>query len=490
MSAFVSGVGGSAVGHGGFVGASVCGLSTPTRSSVAVVRMGVIDRLDSAPADKFEQTKQVYTFSRYILGPHTAIIAKDGMSADDKEVLIRQAIRQVFGNAYLMEEEREELQIAESQFKNGAIPMKDFIRALAKSSAYQTRFLEGAVQYRFIELNFKHLLGRAPDNHEEIAKHMRTYQQFGFEADIDSYLDDGEYDNVFGYDTIPFMRFRGVYTPCDSFNRQCALQGGWANSDKAMGGAALSGYNGADGRQMSTLISTYAAGKPVDYSLVAANTPLKTTAPNWYALPNPALPPMPSFVSPSDVNALKVRLNQLQAAYAKATERSQISKDTLEMWRSAAKEMQGMRGYAPTGESFFGGISQSVDNTPLASKGQKSSDYKRFSYNLYSDEVSRLETEIEETKSTLRVLEAALSKSTAMTPVSKFPGLKAQALAVGVVTASAARPRITGVKPKPIAPVAAAPKKLGGLRLPSLPKLPSVSLPSLPKLPSLPFGKK
>lgn len=132
-------------------------------------------------------------------------------------------------------------------------------------------------------MNFTHLLGRAPDGFADMRAHNATMLNEGYDAEIDSYLDSEEYDNVFGEDTVPFLRFCGAYTPCDSFNKQYALKGCWANSNKAMGRAALNGYISSDGRQMSTLILTHIASVPVDHFAVAASTPLKSTEPNWYA---------------------------------------------------------------------------------------------------------------------------------------------------------------------------------------------------------------
>eukprot|EP00183_Erythrolobus_madagascarensis_P006267 CAMPEP_0185844514 /NCGR_PEP_ID=MMETSP1354-20130828/646_1 /TAXON_ID=708628 /ORGANISM="Erythrolobus madagascarensis, Strain CCMP3276" /LENGTH=498 /DNA_ID=CAMNT_0028544187 /DNA_START=17 /DNA_END=1515 /DNA_ORIENTATION=+ len=460
-----------------FVGAAAVGRAAGAQQAAAVssqrtraassVRMGVVDRLDSSERFAFEEAKQVYTFSRYVLGPFRSLEAKPTDGVEEKDALVAAILRQVFGNAYIMEEEREEFAVAESQFRLGELSVKDFCRALAKTSTYQTRFLEGAVQYRFIELCFKHFLGRAPDNHEEVAVHMRTYQQQGYDAEIDSYFDSGEYDNVFGDDTVPFLRFRGVYTPCDSFNRQCALQGGWANSDKAMGGAALSGYNGSDGRQMSTLISTWAADVPVEYTKVAANTPLKATDPNWYACPNPAVAPEPAFVSESEVSALRARAAQLQAAYDAATAARAGtalggggSTDPADMWRAAAKELSGMYGFAPTGTSYYYGYELTSDNSPVT--GQKGTDWNRTRARMDTDEVSRIEKDLEQTKAELRVLESALAKSTPMSKKPKFAGLEAAKLTV-TTEEKAERPRIAAVaRPAAPKPAAAPEKKAGG----------------------------
>ena len=127
-----------------------------------------------------------------------------GLSSDELENIINAVYRQVLGNAYVMESER--LSVAESQFKRGEYTVRDFVRAVAKSDLYRTRFFEGCPRYRYTELNFRHLLGRAPNDYDDMKAHSNILDESGFEADIDSYLDSDEYQNVFGQDLVPYIR--------------------------------------------------------------------------------------------------------------------------------------------------------------------------------------------------------------------------------------------------------------------------------------------
>ncbi|MCT0213220.1 phycobilisome linker polypeptide [Synechococcus sp. CS-1326] len=136
----------------------------------------------------------------------TSINAQEHFSGDanaDKDVIIRAIYRQVLGNAYVMEEERQI--VAESQFKLGRISVREFVRLLAKSATYQSRFFDTCSRYRYIELTFKHLLGRAPDNFEELRGHSENLDHFGYQSDIDSFIDSAEYQNRFGEDTVPYL---------------------------------------------------------------------------------------------------------------------------------------------------------------------------------------------------------------------------------------------------------------------------------------------
>lgn len=157
-------------------------------------------------------------------------------SRDDAQVVIRAVYRQVLGNDYVMSSER--LTAAESLFVNGFISVRDFVRAIALSDLYKQKFLYPNFQTRVIELNFKHLLGRAPYDESEIIEHLDRYQNEGYEADIDSYIYSAEYTENFGENVVPY--FRGFSTQRGQktvgFTRIFSLQRGYASCDRARNG--------------------------------------------------------------------------------------------------------------------------------------------------------------------------------------------------------------------------------------------------------------
>jgi phycoerythrin-associated linker protein len=106
--------------------------------------------------------------------------------------------------------ESERLIVAESQFKRGELSVREFVRQLAKSDLYRSRFFDSCYRYRAIELNFKHLLGRAPDNFDEMRYHSSVLDNSGFETDIDTYIDSDEYQTAFGEAIVPY--YRGLST--------------------------------------------------------------------------------------------------------------------------------------------------------------------------------------------------------------------------------------------------------------------------------------
>lgn len=91
--------------------------------------------------------------SSFVIKP--VLSSSDGDSINI-ESLINAIYRQVLGNAYVMESE--ELVVPESQLKAKEISIREFIRQVAKSELYRSRFFDNCYRYRAIELNFKHLL--------------------------------------------------------------------------------------------------------------------------------------------------------------------------------------------------------------------------------------------------------------------------------------------------------------------------------------------
>lgn len=154
---------------------------------------------------------------------------------EDAQIAIAAVYRQVLGNDHLMKSQR--LTSAESLLSDGSITVREFVRAVAISELYKTKFFYNNYHPRTIELNFKHLLGRAPYDEAEIIEHLDRYQNQGFEADIDSYIDSNEYVQNFGDHIVPYYRGfstqRGQKTV--GFTRMFQLYQGYANSDRAQG---------------------------------------------------------------------------------------------------------------------------------------------------------------------------------------------------------------------------------------------------------------
>ncbi|NJL22367.1 MAG: photosystem I reaction center subunit XII [Leptolyngbyaceae cyanobacterium SM1_3_5] len=150
----------------------------------------------------------------------------------DLQTVFRAVYKQVLGNDYIMKAER--LTSAESLLRQGSISVRDFVRAVAKSELYKNKFFYPNSNQRFVELNFKHLLGRPPQDEREWADHTGLVEEQGFDAEIDSHLDSEEYTQAFGNSVVPY--YRGFQVKAGSrttdFTRMFRLYRGYASSDR------------------------------------------------------------------------------------------------------------------------------------------------------------------------------------------------------------------------------------------------------------------
>lgn len=161
---------------------------------------------------------------------------RQNWTEDDLQRVFRAAYEQVFGRQGIYVSEK--FGSAESLLRNGKIDVRQFIETLAKSDFYKECFFQSNSQGRFIELNYKHLLGRAPCDQSEIAEHTDLYAARGYDADIESYIYNTEYEQAFGSYIVPYYRgfesIPGMKTV--GYNRMFALYRGNGNSDNAQYG--------------------------------------------------------------------------------------------------------------------------------------------------------------------------------------------------------------------------------------------------------------
>ncbi|MBD2206686.1 phycobilisome rod-core linker polypeptide [Calothrix sp. FACHB-1219] len=160
-------------------------------------------------------------------------------SLEEVQTIIRAVYKQVLGNPHVMESER--LVTAESQLCDRSISVREFVRAVAKSDFYRNRYFSSCAPYRFVELNFLHLLGRAPQDQREVSEHIIRTVAEGYDAEIDSYIDSNEYETAFGENIVPY--YRGKNSAANpkqvGYNRIFALDRGPAQIDSAVKSAQL-----------------------------------------------------------------------------------------------------------------------------------------------------------------------------------------------------------------------------------------------------------
>ncbi len=131
---------------------------------------------------------------------------EDCIDSNDLQELIWAAYRQVFSEHETLKSFRQVN--LESQLKNRAISVRDFIRGLAKTEAFYRLVVETNSNYRVVELCLKRILGRAPYNKDEEIAWSITIATKGIDGFIDALINSQEYQENFGDTTVPFQRRR------------------------------------------------------------------------------------------------------------------------------------------------------------------------------------------------------------------------------------------------------------------------------------------
>ena len=128
----------------------------------------------------------------------------EGDVIDSSQDVIEACYRQIFFHA--MKSDRD--QFLESQYRNGSITVRDFIRGLLLSERFQNGYISCSDNYRLVEQVVGRVLGRSViDQSEKLAYSVLIASQ-GFECFVDEILNSDEYMMRFGYDKIPAQMAR------------------------------------------------------------------------------------------------------------------------------------------------------------------------------------------------------------------------------------------------------------------------------------------
>ncbi|MFM9109057.1 MAG: phycobilisome rod-core linker polypeptide, partial [Prochlorococcaceae cyanobacterium] len=131
----------------------------------------------------------------------------------------------------------ERLGDAESQLRNGSLPVAGFVALVAASDLFQTR-LQRLAPLRAASAACMALLGRAGQP-GEVSRFLATRVSQGLPAAIDQLLDCAAYAECFGRDTVPYLL--GMATsdgvPLSTVNRTATLYGGEAGLNPPIKGA-------------------------------------------------------------------------------------------------------------------------------------------------------------------------------------------------------------------------------------------------------------
>ncbi len=120
------------------------------------------------------------------------------------QAVIRAAYLQVFGRDVF---DGQRQKVAEIKLENGDIPMREFIRMLAKSDVFRNMYWSKFYVCKAIEYIHRRLLGRPTYGRQEMNAYFDICAKKGFYALVDEMMDSLEYNEAFGEDTVPYERY-------------------------------------------------------------------------------------------------------------------------------------------------------------------------------------------------------------------------------------------------------------------------------------------
>ncbi len=102
--------------------------------------------------------------------------------------------------------------VEEIKLENGDISLREFVRQVARSTAFRRRYWSGLYITKAIEVMHRRILGRPTFGRWEIDSYFDTAARKGFYGVVDALINSREYNDCFGEDTVPYERF---ITPAD-----------------------------------------------------------------------------------------------------------------------------------------------------------------------------------------------------------------------------------------------------------------------------------
>lgn len=138
--------------------------------------------------------------------PLKASLQGSGASFDQEErkAIIEKSYKQIFFHALKVDREP----CLESQYLNGSITAKDFIRGLLLSDRFLSGYYQCSSNYRMIDQVIGRVLGRQVYSNAERLRWSIVIADQGFPAFVDQLLDSDEYLSNFGLDLVPYQRSR------------------------------------------------------------------------------------------------------------------------------------------------------------------------------------------------------------------------------------------------------------------------------------------
>lgn len=129
--------------------------------------------------------------------------------------------------------EKRSLARAEKDFLTDKIGVRRFLKELGQSEVYLQAFYFNCSNLKFLDLCFKHFMGRAPSDQAEIELYSNLLLKRGVRQVITALLDSEEYRKAFGCFTVPYPQQQKRYESPKAFlessllNHEYFGQRGW-----------------------------------------------------------------------------------------------------------------------------------------------------------------------------------------------------------------------------------------------------------------------
>lgn len=153
-------------------------------------------------------------------------------SLQERQFALYQIYQQVLERQPYRFEQRTLAQ-AEKNFLADKIGVRRFLRELGHSEVYLKAFYFNSSNLKFLDWCFKHFMGRAPFDQEEIQLYSNILMKQGVRQVITAILDSEEYRKAFGCFTVPYPRQRKHYDSPNAYLESSLLnhehfgQRGW-----------------------------------------------------------------------------------------------------------------------------------------------------------------------------------------------------------------------------------------------------------------------
>lgn len=191
-------------------------------------------------------------------------VMKPGLSGREKAEVVRAAYRQVFERDIVKGYSQQVCPVQATQFRQGQISAREFIRALGRSNEYRRQFYSRFSNSRVVELAFRHFLGRGISSIEEFRRYFAIVSEQGLPGLVDSIVNGMEYARVFGEEAIPYLRDLG---------EEAQESAGWGSNRKLFRFSAP--FEGAP--QYITLYASYRQPFADQHPYGGGNDPLALT---------------------------------------------------------------------------------------------------------------------------------------------------------------------------------------------------------------------